>query len=80
MSAATITTIISAILTAVEAAIQAGKSVREALADSLEEAAEKIRDGRLGIDEAVDRAREDQTVLDGVKRPKKSNRSSKRKA
>lgn len=71
MNAATIVPIISAILTAVEAAIQAGKSVREALADSLEEAAEKIRDGRLGIDETVDRARADQDALDGLRRSKR---------
>ena len=60
------------ILSAIEAAVKTGKSIREALADSLEEAAQKIRDGRLLIDDAVERGHEDQSLVDGLKRPRKT--------
>lgn len=66
MNAQTITTIVGIVVAAIEAAVQSGKAFREALADSLAEAAEKIRDGRINVDAAVDRAREDQGLIEGL--------------
>lgn len=60
--------IIDLVVAAIEAAVRTGKSFRETLADSLEDAAQKIRDGRLNIDDAVERAREDQDRIDTLRK------------
>jgi len=68
MDPTTVTAIIGIVLHAVQAAVKAGKSIREALADSLEEAAAKIRAGAINVDEAIERARQDQTKIDGLRK------------
>jgi hypothetical protein len=55
---------IVAILTkAIEAGIRSGKTIREALAAGLEETAQGIRDGKLNIDSAIERAEKDRDVI-----------------
>lgn len=70
--------IIDLVVAGIEAAVRTGKSLREALADSLEDAAQKIRDGRLNIDDAVERAREDQERVDALRKRAKKKTAKKR--
>lgn len=58
--------IVEVVFGVVLAAIRQGRKVREALAEGLEEAAAKIRSGELQIDDAVERAREDQADIDAL--------------
>lgn len=63
MNTRTILDIIRLIGEAIEAAVAAGRPLREALAEELEDAAAKIRAGEINIGDAVDRAREDQRLI-----------------
>ena len=60
--------IIDLIVSAVEAGATSGKALREALAESFEQAAAEIRSGRLNVDKALARARDDQTLIDTLRK------------
>lgn len=60
--------IIDLVLAAIEAGATSGKALREALAESLETAAAEIRSGRLNVDSALARARDDQKLIDGLRK------------
>jgi hypothetical protein len=59
--------IIDLVTTAIEQGVRSGKTLREALAVSLETAAAEIRSGRLNVDQALERAKDDQTRIDALR-------------
>lgn len=52
---------------AVDAGLQQGKTYKDAVADSLVEAADKIRSGKLQVDDAVARASVDQAAIESAR-------------